>query len=117
MHYEKISLSFCLAQEPAELKDDLQKELQQQLKDKPKQRPKSKQSFGGLTPQERPIFLPGGRKWRNPRDAYNEDFIAEGGNRLLPFVCVIWLIVLLLFPFIFPVISSQAEIIKGTTLG
>jgi PDZ and LIM domain protein 5/6/7 len=64
------------------LKNDLQQELQQQLKSKPKQRPKSKQCFGGLTPQERPIFLPGGRKWRNPRDAYNEDFIAEGGGKL-----------------------------------
>jgi PDZ and LIM domain protein 5/6/7 len=98
------------------LKDDLQKELQQQLKDKPKQRPKSKQSFGGLTPQERPIFLPGGRKWRNPRDAYNEDFIAEGGNLLFNSVLMsTWLIVFIFH--LFPVISSQAEIIKGTTLG
>ena len=45
-----------------------------------------------LTPQERPQVLPGGRKWRNPKDAYNEEFIAE-------------------------VISSQAELIIGSTLG
>lgn len=43
-------------------------------------------------PAERPVVLPGGRKWRCPRDAYNEDYIAE-------------------------VISSQAELINGSTLG
>lgn len=43
-------------------------------------------------PVERPLVLPGGRKWRCPRDAYNEDYIAE-------------------------VISSQAELINGSTLG
>lgn len=47
---------------------------------------------GPRTPQERPLVLPGGRKWRNPKDAYNEEFIAE-------------------------VISSQAELICGSTLG
>lgn len=44
------------------------------------------------TPQERPLVLPGGRKWRNAKDAYNEEFIAE-------------------------IISSQAELISGSTLG
>lgn len=43
-------------------------------------------------PLERPLVLPGGRKWRNPKDAFNEDFIAE-------------------------IISSQAELINGSTLG
>lgn len=67
----------------------LQSELQHRIK--PKKR-EYKRSFGPLTPQSRPIFLPGGRKWRNPKDAFNEQFIAE-------------------------VISSQAELITGTTLG
>lgn len=48
--------------------------------------------FGPLVPQERPLVLPGGRKWKTPKDAFNEEFIAE-------------------------VISSQAELITGTTLG
>lgn len=47
---------------------------------------------GPRTPQERPLVLPGGRKWRNPKDAFNEEFIAE-------------------------VISSQAELIAGSALG
>lgn len=47
---------------------------------------------GPRTPQERPLVLPGGRKWRNAKDAYNEEFIAE-------------------------IISSQAELIVGSTLG
>lgn len=51
-----------------------------------------KELGGPLTPQERPVVLPGGRKWRNERDAFNEEFIAE-------------------------VISSQAELITGSTLG
>lgn len=40
----------------------------------------------------RPVVLPGGRKWRNEKDAYNEDLIAE-------------------------VMSSQAELITGSTIG
>lgn len=51
-----------------------------------------KQNNGPRTPQERPVVLPGGRKWRNAKDAYNEEFIAE-------------------------IISSQAELIMGSTLG
>lgn len=47
---------------------------------------------GPRTPQERPIVLPGGRKWHTAKDAFNEDFIAE-------------------------VISSQAELIAGNALG
>uniref|UniRef100_A0A182ILV2 PDZ domain-containing protein n=1 Tax=Anopheles atroparvus TaxID=41427 RepID=A0A182ILV2_ANOAO len=57
-----------------------------------KKKKKAVSAFGPLTPQERPIFLPGGRKWRTAKDAFNEQFIAE-------------------------VISSQAELIQGTTLG
>lgn len=45
-----------------------------------------------LTPNERPLILPGGRKWRGPKDAYNEDSIAE-------------------------IISSQAELLNGSILG
>lgn len=70
-------------------KANLQAELKQKLKPKVERRVKS--AFGPLTPQQRPIFLKG-RMWKRPEDAYNEDFIAE-------------------------VISSQAELIKGTTLG
>lgn len=44
------------------------------------------------TPRERPLVLPGGRKWYNPKDAFNEESIAE-------------------------IISSQAELINGSTLG
>lgn len=51
-----------------------------------------KHNNGPRTPQERPMVLPGGRKWRNAKDAYNEEFIAE-------------------------IISSQAELIMGSTLG
>lgn len=46
----------------------------------------------GLGPAPRPLILPGGRKWRTPKDAYNDEFIAE-------------------------TLSAQAEIITGTTLG
>lgn len=53
---------------------------------------KCKHKNGPKTPNERPVILPGGRKWRNPRDAYNDEFIAE-------------------------VMSSQAELINGSTLG
>ncbi|XP_054264710.1 uncharacterized protein LOC128987731 isoform X2 [Macrosteles quadrilineatus] len=41
---------------------------------------------------ERPIVLPGGRKWYKPQDAYNEDFIAE-------------------------TIIHQSEVLVGTTVG
>lgn len=53
---------------------------------------KKARSFRGLQAQERPIILPGGRKWRNAKDAMNEEMIAE-------------------------IISSQAELIMGSTLG
>uniref|UniRef100_A0A1B6M261 Uncharacterized protein n=2 Tax=Graphocephala atropunctata TaxID=36148 RepID=A0A1B6M261_9HEMI len=44
------------------------------------------------TVAERPIVLPGGRKWYTPRDAYNEDFIAE-------------------------TIINQSEVLVGSTIG
>lgn len=53
---------------------------------------KATSAFGPLVPQERPIYLPGGRRWKTPKDAFNDDFIRE-------------------------VISSQAELIVGSTLG
>lgn len=53
---------------------------------------KRAKNFRGLQPQERPIILPGGRKWKNEKDAMNDELIAE-------------------------IISSQAELIMGSTLG
>lgn len=67
--------------------EDKQKRLVQSIANR-----MPRQINGPRTPQERPVVLPGGRKWRNPKDAYNEEFIAE-------------------------VISSQAELIMGSTLG
>lgn len=77
-------------QRTGDLQADLQAELRQALSKKPKSN-KVKSAFGPLTPQERPIFLKG-RIWKSPKDAFNEDFIAE-------------------------TISSQAELITGSTLG
>ena len=45
-----------------------------------------------LTPLPRPVVLPGGRIWRKPQDAFNEEFIAE-------------------------TLISQAEVLVGSTLG
>ncbi|XP_065207721.1 myb-like protein X [Planococcus citri] len=45
-----------------------------------------------LTPLPRPVVLPGGRIWRKPKDAYNEEFIAE-------------------------TLISQAEVLVGSTVG
>lgn len=45
-----------------------------------------------LTPLPRPLVLPGGRRWRKPKDAFNEEFIAE-------------------------TLISQAEVLVGSTLG
>lgn len=60
-------------------------------KKQPKER--SKRAFGPLTPSsERPLVLPGGRRWYRPKDAYNDEFIAE-------------------------TLSAQAELITGSTLG
>lgn len=53
---------------------------------------KKAKNFRGLQAAERPIILPGGRKWKNAKDAMNDELIAE-------------------------IISSQAELIMGTTLG
>ncbi|XP_019556195.3 pinin isoform X4 [Aedes albopictus] len=75
--------------EEGDTRTAIQNELKLQVVKKKK---KAVSAFGPLTPQERPIYLPGGRKWRNAKDAFNEQFIAE-------------------------VISSQAELIQGTTLG
>ncbi|KAL4704368.1 hypothetical protein ACJJTC_013527 [Scirpophaga incertulas] len=53
---------------------------------------KPKPVFGPPVPQARPLVLPGGRKWRKPEDAYNEQFIAE-------------------------TLTAQAELIQGKTKG
>lgn len=79
----------CCVQESGDTRTAVQNELKLQVVKKKK---KAVSSFGPLVPAERPIYLPGGRKWRNAKDAFNEQFIAE-------------------------VISSQAELIQGTTLG
>lgn len=71
----------------------MQAELKQKVSQDQKQKQrKAKEGFKGLQASERPIVLPGGRKWRNEKDAFNEEMIAE-------------------------IISSQAELIMGTTLG
>jgi PDZ and LIM domain protein 5/6/7 len=64
---------------------------QKVVEDRSKKQKKAK-GFRGLQAAERPITLPGGRKWRNEKDAMNEEMIAE-------------------------IISSQAELIMGSTLG
>ncbi|XP_038105769.1 uncharacterized protein LOC6032690 isoform X1 [Culex quinquefasciatus] len=79
----------CSVQQSGETRTAVQNELKLQVVKKKK---KAVSAFGPLVPAERPIYLPGGRKWRNAKDAFNEQFIAE-------------------------VISSQAELIQGTTLG
>lgn len=71
---------------------DLSVELKQRVGEDKTMKQKKAKGFRGLQPQERPIFLPGGRKWRNSKDAWNESMIAE-------------------------IISSQAELIMGQTLG
>ncbi|CAO1388389.1 unnamed protein product [Diamesa serratosioi] len=80
--------------EPKKTKDDLSSELKEKvIQDRKLKQKKARDSkFRGLQPQERPIHLPGGRKWRGEKDAMNEELIAE-------------------------IISSQAELIMGTTLG
>jgi hypothetical protein len=64
-----------------------------QLKQRPTPRAGApRPAFGPPAPQVRPLVLPGGRKWRKPQDAYNEQFIAE-------------------------TLSAQAELIQGKTKG
>ncbi|XP_063372021.1 titin-like isoform X2 [Cydia amplana] len=77
-----------------ELMADLQLDQEaRQLKQRPTPRVgKPKPVFGPLTPSERPVVLPGGRKWRKPKDAYNDAFIAE-------------------------TLTAQAELIQGKALG
>ncbi|XP_072946974.1 uncharacterized protein Zasp67 isoform X1 [Epargyreus clarus] len=63
------------------------KEVMQQMKlehesRQVKQRPtprvsKPKPMFGPPVPVNRPLVLPGGRKWRRPQDVYDEQMIAE----------------------------------------
>lgn len=79
---------------PKDAKTDLSAELKQKVTEDRNQKAKraAKQGFRGLQPQERPLILPGGRKWRSEKDAMNEEMIAE-------------------------IISSQAELIMGSTLG
>jgi PDZ and LIM domain protein 5/6/7 len=79
-------------QEPKDAKTDLSAELKQKVAEDRSMKQKRAKGFRGLQPQERPLILPGGRKWRNAKDAMNEEMIAE-------------------------IISSQAELIMGQTLG
>lgn len=67
--------------------------VMRQVKQRPSGRVgRPRPAFGPLTPQERPIVLPGGRRWRGPRDAFSDAFIAE-------------------------TLSGQAEVIMGKALG
>ncbi|CAG9802844.1 unnamed protein product [Chironomus riparius] len=79
-------------QEPVDAKTELTAELKQKVTEERVIKQKRARNFRGLQPQERPIILPGGRKWKNEKDAMNDELIAE-------------------------IISSQAELIMGTTLG
>ncbi|EDW37545.1 GL16327 [Drosophila persimilis] len=73
-------------------KHDIIEELEEHLVRKNNPR-RSKRAFGPLVPSsERPLVLPGGRRWYRPKDAYNDEFIAE-------------------------TLSAQAELITGSTLG
>ncbi|XP_023033198.1 titin isoform X2 [Drosophila willistoni] len=73
-------------------KHDVIEELEEHLV-RNKNPKRSKRAFGPLVPSsERPLVLPGGRRWYRPKDAYNDEFIAE-------------------------TLSAQAELITGTTLG
>lgn len=73
-------------------KQDVIGELEEHLERKSNPK-RSKRAFGPLTPaSDRPLVLPGGRRWYRPKDAYNDEFIAE-------------------------ILSAQAELITGHTLG
>ncbi|TMW47395.1 hypothetical protein DOY81_007525 [Sarcophaga bullata] len=73
-------------------KYDVIEELEEHLERKSNPK-RSKRAFGPLTPaSDRPLVLPGGRRWYRPKDAYNDEFIAE-------------------------TLSAQAELITGTCLG
>ncbi|XP_052748034.1 titin-like isoform X2 [Galleria mellonella] len=80
-------------QKKAIIEEMRQEQESRQLKQRPTPRVgKPKPVFGPATPQERPLVLPGGRKWRGPKDAYNEQFFAE-------------------------TLTAQAELIQGKTKG
>lgn len=89
---KKLKIWNLKNQEPRDVKREFKDELKQKVSQdqKLKQR-KAKEGFRGLQASERPIVFRG-RKWRNAQDAFNEEMIAE-------------------------IISSQAELIMGTTLG
>ncbi|XP_055714911.1 titin-like isoform X2 [Phlebotomus papatasi] len=93
-HPSEDTVDEGFAEKGQETEEDLEHQQRLIRERTPKKPPKPKltSAFGPLVPQERPIFLPGGRKWRKPKDAFNDEFIAE-------------------------VLSSQAELIVGTTLG
>lgn len=78
------------------IKDVQESESNKELEEHLDEEAENKESIGRpmypLTPLPRPIVLPGGRKWRGPKDAYNEKFIAE-------------------------TLISQAEVLVGSTLG
>ena len=88
----KAQKNLYLQQEPVDTKTELTAELKQKVTEDRTTKQKKARNFRGLQPQERPIILPGGRKWKNPKDAMNDQLIAE-------------------------IISSQAELIMGSTLG
>ncbi|XP_064540076.1 putative uncharacterized protein DDB_G0271606 isoform X3 [Drosophila montana] len=86
---EQLSEELCFKKQK---KHNVIEELEEHLVRKNNPR-RSKRAFGPLTPSsERPLVLPGGRRWYRPKDAYNDEFIAE-------------------------TLSAQAELITGSTLG
>ncbi|XP_018897217.2 uncharacterized protein [Bemisia tabaci] len=71
--------------------DEISEQEEEPVRRKKWSIPREKPSFP-LTPCLRPVVLPGGRKWRSPKDAYSEAFITE-------------------------TLVSQAEVLVGTTIG
>ncbi|XP_055313334.1 uncharacterized protein LOC129574841 isoform X2 [Sitodiplosis mosellana] len=90
----KLKLEQCFSEQRERWFNERKQKLQQQLSEKlvDANTLPTKSRDGPKTPSERPLVLPGGRKWRNERDAYNEEFIAE-------------------------TMSAHAELINGSTLG
>nr|XP_053622281.1 titin-like isoform X5 [Plodia interpunctella] len=75
-----------------EMEQIRQDQESRQIKQRPTPRVGKPKPVFGNGDQERPLVLPGGRKWRGPKDAYNDQFIAE-------------------------TLSAQAEMIQGKAMG
>ncbi|KAJ0169440.1 hypothetical protein K1T71_015027 [Dendrolimus kikuchii] len=70
--------------EPQELKPELsqeeidvmKREEEEMIEEQRRTEKQKKPVFGPLNP-DRPVVLPGGRRWRGPQDAYNEELIKD----------------------------------------